>query len=72
MDLIPILIAVPALMAVILPFIREVKIRGIVVYIGAGCVMILSLITLGVDCRRRSDTTSVSKYRIGRSCNDRG
>ena len=27
MDLIPILIAVPALMAVILPFIREVKIR---------------------------------------------
>ena len=48
MDLIPILIAVPALMAVILPFIREVKIRGIVVYIGAGCVMILSLITLGV------------------------
>ncbi len=48
MDLIPILIAVPALMAVILPFIREVKVRGIVVYIGAGCVMVLSMIILGI------------------------
>ena len=47
MDLIPILIAVPAVMAVILPLIRGAKVRGIVVYIGAGCIMALSLITLG-------------------------
>ena len=48
MDLIPILIGFPAVMAVILPFLKNERVRGIVVYIGAGCVIALALANLGM------------------------
>ncbi len=43
MGLIPVLIGVPAVFAVLLSFIRQEKARGVVVYVGAGSVMVLSL-----------------------------
>lgn len=48
MDLLPILIGFPAVMAVILPFLKNERVRGIVVYIGAGCVIALALANLGM------------------------
>ena len=43
MGLIPVLIGVPAVIAVLLSLIRSEKVRGIVVYAGAGGVMVLTL-----------------------------
>lgn len=48
MELIPILIGVPALVAVIMPFLRGEKIRGIVVYAGSGAVMAVTVAVLGL------------------------
>ncbi len=39
MILIPILIGIPVLFAILIPFIRDTRVRGITVYAGAGCVM---------------------------------
>lgn len=46
MGLIPLLLGVPALFAALIPFIRQDKIRGIVVYVGSGSVMVLALALL--------------------------
>lgn len=44
MTMIPLLIGIPALFAVIFPFLRESRTRGLVVYTGAGIVMLTTVI----------------------------
>ncbi len=46
MDLIPVLIGVPAVMAVLLPFLKNEKVRGKAVYAGALAIMALTLALL--------------------------
>ncbi len=46
MVVIPFLIAVPVLFSVILAFVRNGKVRSVIVYIGAACVMALSVLLL--------------------------
>ena len=46
MAIIPILIAWPALMALVIPCIRDARVRGRVVYLGAGVVMALAAFLL--------------------------
>ena len=51
MAIIPILIAWPALMALVIPCIRDTRVRGRVVYLGAGVVMALAAFLLGAWLR---------------------
>ena len=46
MGVIPVLILWPALIALLIPFLKQSKVRGIAVYVGAGGVMILALTLL--------------------------
>ena len=51
MAIIPILIAWPVLMALVIPCIRDTRVRGRVVYLGAGVVMALAAFLLGAWLR---------------------
>ena len=46
MALIPILIGIPVILAVLMAFLKSSRIRGIVVYAGAGCMMAATLVLL--------------------------
>lgn len=48
MFLIPVLIGIPVLLAVLMALIRDPKIRGIIVYAGAGCIMAATVALLVV------------------------
>ena len=51
MAIIPILIAWPVLMALVIPCIRDTRVRGRVVYLVAGVVMALAAFLLGAWLR---------------------
>lgn len=46
MALIPILIGIPVILAVLMAFLKSARVRGIVVYAGAGCMMAATLVLL--------------------------
>ena len=46
MGVIPFLIGWPVLIAVLIPFLKSERVRGPLVYVGAGGVMVLSVVLL--------------------------
>ena len=48
MGVIPFLIVWPVLIAVLIPFLKSERVRGPLVYVGAGGVMVLSVVLLAL------------------------